>query len=190
MIGPGFEQVLAAARANAGWAFTRLYDDVAPAVAGYLKAQGVREHEDMTSEVFLAAFSKLATFSGTETGFRSFVFTIAHRRIVDGRRAATRRPHAAPLDDVDPDRQTGVASPGTGTAEDDALARMGAERVHRILARLPPDQRDVLTLRIVADLTVDQVALALDKTPGAVKALQRRALEALRREFARQGATL
>jgi len=48
---------------------------------------------------------------------------------------------------------------------------------------LPEDQRNVMVLRIVADLTVEQVAQVLGKRPGAVKALQRRALDSLRRKL-------
>jgi len=75
-------------------------------------------------------------------------------------------------------------------AADQALARIGAEEVHRILEALSPDQRAVLLLRVLGELTVDEVASALGKRPGAVKALQRRGLVAIRRELARQGVTL
>ena len=53
-----------------------------------------------------------------------------------------------------------------------------------------PDQRDVLLLRILGDLTVDQVADVLGKSAGAVKQLQRRGLEAIRRLSAREGVPL
>ncbi len=55
-IGEAFDPVLAAAQADAGWAYERLYQDLAPAVLGYLRVQGAREPEDLTSEVFLGAF--------------------------------------------------------------------------------------------------------------------------------------
>lgn len=74
--------------------------------------------------------------------------------------------------------------------EDDALGQLVSERVHVLLAALAPDQRDVLLLRILADMGVEQVAEALGKTQGAVKALQRRGLEALRREISRKGVPL
>ncbi len=77
-----------------------------------------------------------------------------------------------------------------GDAEEDALSSMGDERVRSLLGRLGSDQRDVLLLRIVADLTVDQTAEALGKTPASIKALQCRGLAALRQEISRNGATL
>ncbi len=80
--------------------------------------------------------------------------------------------------------------PGTESAEAAALATLGTERVRRLLEGLAPDQRDVLALRVVADLTVEQIAEALGKSTGAVKALQRRALAALRRRLAEEAVPL
>ena len=74
--------------------------------------------------------------------------------------------------------------------EDDALRSAGDERVRQMLARLAPEQRDVLLLRIVGDHTVEQVAEAVGKTPGAVKALQRRGLRALSKEISSGGVPL
>lgn len=183
-LGLGFDQVLAAAGQGAGWAFTRLYEWLSPAVAGYVRAQGASDPEDVTSEVFLAAFSNLRTFSGTETQFRSWVFTIAHRRIIDDRRARTRRPPPQSLEDEIP--APGGRSVGA-SAEDDALDAMGMERIREVLEKLAPDQRDVIALRVIADLSVEQVAAALGKQPGAVKSLQRRALASLRRQLSAEG---
>jgi RNA polymerase sigma factor (sigma-70 family) len=74
--------------------------------------------------------------------------------------------------------------------KNDALGSAGKERVHELLGRLAPDQRDVLVLRILADLTVEQAAATLGKTPGAVKALQRRGLATLKKEISKQGVPL
>lgn len=60
--------------------------------------------------------------------------------------------------------------------EHEALQRLSAERVRGLCDRLVPDQRDVLLLRLVGGLTLQDVAAALGKSKGAVKALQRRAL--------------
>jgi RNA polymerase sigma factor (sigma-70 family) len=150
-------------------------------VASYLRGQGVADPDDLVNEVFLGAFSKLGDFEGGEAQFRSFLFTIAHHRLVDHRRRQARRRD-------DPTDQ--VAEGTTGHTEDDALARLGAGDVRELLASLAPDQRDVLLLRIIADLTVEEVARTLAKRPGAVKALQRRGLAALRRKISTQGVPL
>jgi len=60
------------------------------------------------------------------------------------------------------------------------LLRVGTESVHRLCGALPDDQRTVLLLRILADLTVEQVAQVMGRSVPSVKALQRRGLRALR----------
>lgn len=169
-----FDATLAAAQEGAPGAFDVLYASLVRQVAAYLRARGVREVEDTTSEVFLDVFRGLTAFVGDEAGFRSWVFTIAHRRAVDSARRAGRTPTSVMLVDEAHDRA--VAS-----AEDSAIDAMAAERVRRVLAHLTDEQREVLLLRVVADLTVDQVAELVGRSPGAVKALQARGLEAVRR---------
>ena len=180
MFGESFDSLLTAAGAGAGWAFTRLFEGLAPAVAGYLAVQGASEPDDLTSEVFQRAFTRIGSFSGDEERFRSWVFTIAHNLMVDDRRRRDRRPVPAP---VDPD----VAG---GDVEDDAMRRLSEQRVRRLCDRLAPDQRDVLLLRLVAGMTLEETATALGKTTGAVKALQHRAAAALRRHLEREGVSL
>ena len=179
-----FEAVLARARAGAPSAWDQLFRQFAPAVAGYLRLRGSSEPDDLTSEVFIAVFRNLGSFTGTEANFRSWIFVIAHRRLQDERRRRTRRPAVA---DEEFDESRGAA---VGNVEEDALRLMATERVEAICTRLAPDQRDVLLLRIVGDLTIEQIAEALDKSPGAVKQLQRRAFEAVRRLVAREGIPL
>ncbi|MDQ3679365.1 MAG: RNA polymerase sigma factor [Actinomycetota bacterium] len=181
MTGAAFAEVLKAAQANAGWAFQRLFDELARPVAGYLRMQGAREPDDLVNEAFLGAFSGIGNFEGDEDDFRSWVFTIAHRRLIDERRRLGRRP----VETTD----AGYERVG-GDAEDDALCSLGNERVRELLATLPPDQRDVLLLRVLADLTVERTAETLGKTAGAVKALQRRGLTALRKEISRESVPL
>lgn len=180
MFGESFDSVLVAARAGAGWAFARLYEGLAPAVAGYLAVQGAGEPDDLTSEVFERVFTRIGGFSGDEGRFRSWVFTIAHNALVDDRRRRDRRPVPT---SVAPD------VPG-GDAEDDALRRLSEERVRRLCDLLVPDQRDVLLLRLVAGLTLEETATVMGRTTGAVKALQHRAAASLRRQIEREGVSL
>jgi len=62
---------------------------------------------------------------------------------------------------------------------EDAVARMADASVRAAIEQLAPDQRAVLLLRIIGDLTIEEIARALGKRPGAVKALQRRGLRRL-----------
>jgi len=171
-----FARMLAAARAGADWACTAIWVEYAPVVAAFLTARGSREPDDLTSEVFLAVFDRLPTFHGGERELRSFIFSIAYRRLVDELRQRARRGETAEWTaDTDPRR--------SGSAEDAALQRLGDAAALALLDGLPADQRDVMSLRILGDLTIEQIAVVIDKRPGAVKALQRRALERLRKKI-------
>lgn len=181
MLGEPFDAVLVAAQTGAGWALERLYRSLAPAVAGYARVQGAGDPEDLANDVLASLFRQLPSFSGDEQALRSLAFTIAYRRVVDERRRRGTRPSTVPFGDYD--------HPG-GDVEAEALAAMGVAHVTELLGALTPDQRDVLLLRIVGDMTVDAVAEVLGKKPNAVKQLQRRGLETLRQQISRMAVTL
>ena len=168
-----FDDVLTAAQTGAAWAFEVLYRDLAPSVTGYLRLHGAVEPDDLASETFIGVFTGLNGFSGDEAALRAWVFTIAHRRLVDDWRRRSRRPQLA-------DDPGDLAEFSGGDVEDDALVGIGTDTVHRLCAELPDDQRSVLLLRILADLTIEQVAQAMSRSVGATKALQRRGLRTLR----------
>jgi RNA polymerase sigma-70 factor (ECF subfamily) len=162
-----------------------LYESLAPGVSAYVRMQGFREGDDIANEVFLAAFTRLGSFRGDEGNFRSWVFTIAHHRIVDARRAHARAPQ---WQDIDVAPETALGPPAR-SLEDEVISSLELGRLRATLDRLTPDQRDVLELRVIADLSVEQVAHLLGKHPGAVRALQHRALAALRRLLATEAVT-
>ena len=171
-----FDDVLVAAQAGAAWAFEVLYRDLAPVVTGYLRMHGAVEPDDLASETFIGVFTGLAGFRGDEDALRSWVFTIAHRRLVDDWRRRSRRPQLS-------DEADDLGGLVGGNVEDDVLVRVGAEDVHRLCGGLPDDQRTVLLLRILADLTVEQVSEVMGKSVASVKALQRRGLRTLRQQL-------
>jgi RNA polymerase sigma-70 factor (ECF subfamily) len=174
-LGESFDPVLAAARTGADWAWAALYRDLAPLVHGYLRSRCAREAEDLTGEVFLAVARDLASFSGGESSFRSWVLTVTHHRLLDHRRYNGRRPAEPVPDEV---IQTRTAP---GNVEDEALQSIVTARIAQLVDTLAGDQREVLMLRILGGLTVNEVAGILDKSPGAIKALQRRGLATIRR---------
>jgi RNA polymerase sigma-70 factor (ECF subfamily) len=178
-----FNALLEAARKGDEGAWAEIYRELAPAVLGYLRSSSAPDPDDALGEVFLQVARDVKRFDGDERSFRAWVFTIAHHRLIDARRHAARRPVELTAEPPEPR----VAA---GDAEEEALARIGNEEVQRVLARLSPDQRTVLLLRVIGDLTVEQVAEAVGKRPGAVKALQRRGLAAIRRELGRSGVPL
>lgn len=180
--GASFPSILAAARTGADWAWAEIYDELAPPLLGYLRARGAAEPEDVLGETMLQAVRDLPRFNGDEEDLRAWIFTIAQHRLLDAQRRRARRP-AEPVSDPEPHG----AAPD---AAEEVFERLASDRFRQLLGTLPADQRDVLLLRLVGDLTVEQVASAIGKSPGAVKQLQRRALASARRELQRHGVTL
>ena len=174
-----FDSVLAAAQAGAEWALTILYRELHPRVLRYLSARERVEAEDVASEVWLDVASGLHRFEGDEAGFRAWVFTIARRRLLDlRRRAAVRKTTPTPHEMLG-DR-------GIGNVEEEALAALGTDEALAWIADLSPDQADVVLLRVLGDLSVGEVAAIVHKRPGAVRALQHRALRKLARTVSRE----
>jgi RNA polymerase sigma factor (sigma-70 family) len=179
-----FAAVLRAARTGEEWAWRALYAEFAPALLGYLRARRADQPEDVLGEVMLQIVRDLSGFDGGKGEFRAWAFTIAHHRLLDERRRSARRP-AEPM----PAREIERLGP-LGDTEEDALRALSAEGVGRLLAQLSPDQQNVILLRVLGELTSQQVAHVIGKTAGAVKALQRRGLEAIKCEFERERVTI
>lgn len=183
-LGPAFPQVLTAAQAGGEWAWEALYGDIAPTVLGYLRSRGAVDPDDLLGEVFLQVVRDVGGFSGAEWDFRAWVLTIAHHRLLDDVRYRTRRPS-----DSAPGEVLEAAGPA-GDVEADALMGLEVGRLRRALEGLSPDQQDVLMLRLFGELTIEEVAKIVDKRPGAVKALQRRGLLALKKVLSTLAVTL
>ena len=182
MIGDGFIRVLERAREGDELAWTALYDDLSGPILGYLRGHGAPEPEDQLGETFLQIARDLPRFDGDEAGFRSWVFTIAHRRLLDAARTRRRRP-ATPLE---PDRLVPVVDElRAATDVQDATAAEilsfeDRELLTDLLQHLTDDQREVLLLRFVADLDTATTGEVTGRSANAVAALTTRALAALR----------
>ena len=168
------DPVLGAARAGDPAAFGELWRRHSAHVAGYLRVHGVPDADDVTSEVFLAAFRGIARFEGDAAAFRAWLFTIAHHRAVDVVRRRTRTPELQPY-------LPGCDERSVPSAEDAALRSLSDKETRTLLATLTDEQREVIVLRFVADLSVENCAEILGRSPDAVKKLQRRAIARLRR---------
>jgi RNA polymerase sigma-70 factor, ECF subfamily len=173
-----FDALLQRAQEGDRDAWTDLYHDVAPLVLGYLRARRADQPEDLTGEVMLQVVRDIATFGGTHERFRSWVLSIAHNRLIDEARYRARRP-VVPTD-------TAELEPDADPRDDPAHTLLESVELHDAVALLDPltdDQREVILMRVVAGLSVRETARALGKRPGAIKALQFRALERLRRHL-------
>lgn len=139
-----------------------IYDSLAPAVLGYFRSHRMADPEGLTGDVFVAVTQRLAGFDGDDAALRRWVFTIAHHRRVDEiRRAARPAPAGSPAPD-----HAELPDPF-----DPALVAA--------LAALTDDQRQVVVLRHLADLSIDDVAAITGRSAGSVKMLAARGLEAL-----------
>ncbi|MEW6473956.1 MAG: RNA polymerase sigma factor [Actinomycetota bacterium] len=183
--GDQFLGILTAAQEGGEWAVAALYRWLHPSVVGYLRARAGEDAEDLAAETWLAVARGLRGFSGDESAFRSWVFTIAHRRLVDHHRATARRPRTRSL--TPGDHQGGPAEEGPTadppSPDDPAGETIDAltsdEAMRRILSLLPPDQAEIVLLRVVGGLPVDDVAQITGRRPGTVRVLQHRALRRL-----------
>lgn len=174
-----FEELLLAAKEGEPWAWEHIYRTYAPPVTGYLAVRGANEPEDLTSETLFHVARSIDRFEGSEESFRSWVFVIAHRRLIDDRRSAGRRVEQTELDhDL---VETG------GDVETEALNSLALNDMHDLLEPLTDDQRAVIALRLIADLSLAETAEIVGKRVGSVKALQRRALATLRRHLEAEG---
>lgn len=139
----------------------------AQGVLGYLRGQGVADPEDVLGEVFLNVSTSLKRFHGDDDQLRRWVFTLAHHRIIDDRRRRARRPQIA--DTEVPDR---AAPPHEEAIDPELIAALG---------QLTLEQREVVLLRFVADLPIEVVADLTERSPGAIRSLQHRAITQLSR---------
>ena len=180
---PPFAELLTAAQGGSDRAVATLYRRHNPKLLRYLRIQAPSEAEDLAADTWLAAARNLAGFSGDEDAFAGWLFTIARRRLVDHHRRRVRRP-------VDPAEEETVAAhtPSSDSAEHDALAGgLATEEARRIAALLPPDQAEVLLLRVVAGLDVAAVAAITGRKKGTIRVIQHRALHRLAEQLGQGG---
>lgn len=174
MLGDRFEHVIAAARRGDEHAWHQIYHDLAPQLNGYLAGAGALSAEDVTSDTLLHVVRDLHRFTGDEPQFRSWVFTIAHHRLIDQRRKDKVRPSDA-TDQVTLERHSPADS-----MDGELTERFALDTVEPLLALCTDAQRDVLLLRYIADVTLRDVAEIIGKDYNTVKALHRRGLDTLR----------
>lgn len=173
-LGESFESTLVAAQAGAEWAFSRLYREFNPRLLRYFASRVPGEAEDLAVETWLGAARRIGDFRGNQQQFRAWIFTIAHGRLVQHWRDVQRTPHVT--SDL-----SGLAEPGSpDDVEAGVLDRMsGVEASGEIVRSLSFDQAEVILLRVLGGLSVDEVAEILGKRAGTVRVLQHKALRKL-----------
>jgi RNA polymerase sigma-70 factor (ECF subfamily) len=165
------DDVIARARGGDEAAFAVLFRHFQPPLLRYLRGVASFGVEDIASDVWVDVVRGLGGFTGDEAGFRAWLFTIAHRRVVDAHRSRSRRPETLVS-----------AVPESGSAPDaasDAEERIGTDAAIGLIASLPADQAEVVLLRVVAGLDVTAVASVVGKRAGTVRVLSHRGLKRL-----------
>lgn len=174
MPAPAFEELLDGARSGEGWAFDELFRSWNAPMSGFVRSRGVSDVDGVVNDIFLKAFGALGSFSGDEASFRAWLFRIARNRVIDEYRKQGRSLKTTELShNIEGSQVVG------GDVVADFEQRLAHDRVMTLLGFLTDDQREVLILRFVADLTIDRIAEVTGRRRGAVKQLQRRALRRL-----------
>jgi len=173
-----FERVLEAARDGDGRAFGLIYEALNRRVHAFARVRGAADPEGLVNDVFLRVFTGLPSFHGGEAQFNAWVFRIARNKMIDEARKQQRRPV-----EVAQEPTLAIVPVASDNVEADVAERLATADLMGHLDELTDDQRDVVVLRIVSDLTIDTIAEILGKSPGAVKALQRRAFRMIARKL-------
>lgn len=180
--GQGFSEVLAAAKLSKEWAWASIYQTIAGPVTGYLRSQGAPEPIDLAGDVFFELARSIDRFEGDASAFKTYVFVIAHQKLHQGRQR---------------DQQNRSVLSGEVLAalrSDDATMATGHDdpRFQEVIAAfeiLDADQRDVLSLRIIAGLTAQETADVINRGVRKVKSIQRQALARIRNRLPAWGGT-
>ncbi len=156
-------------------AFGSLYDYYQPKIYRFVLIKvGRREDaEDLTHQVFMSAWENIGGYKDLGFPFSSWLYRIARNQVVDFWR--TKRPETN-LEKIDPEYFVAPA-----TAQFDLSQKMEMEGVRFAIQKLKPEYQDVIIMRFVDDVPIKEVAVTMDKSEGAVKLLQHRAIKELKK---------
>lgn len=177
------EALVALAVTGDSSAFTQLYDRYYDRVYRHLlyRLRRTEDAEDLTQQVFLQAWRAVGRYRPTGAPFAAWLFTIAHNLVV-----SFYRHHRLELEhDEHPDE---MAAPSDLDPEQRAEITFDQERLRRAIAELKAEQQLVVTLRFLENLPHRDIAVALGKSEGAVRVIQHRALQDLRRILEKENA--
>lgn len=157
-------------------AFGMLYDEYVDQIFRYVyyKIGNLAESQDLTGQTFLKAFENIDSYEMRDVAFSSWLYRIAHNLVVDFFRRESKR-ESVPIDDQPPTPST------RGNPVETVLADLESERLYRAMQKLTHNQREVLVLKFIDNLSNAQVAEIMGISVGAVKSTQKRGLLSLNR---------
>ena len=162
-------------RAGENDAFDELYTRYSPRIFGFLVQRlngDVEEAQDLTADVFAKVYQKIDGFQERGAPLSSWLFSIAHNRLIDAVRRRPRQPQVA-LEDAP--QLTG------GPVFQQVDQQVAMTQIEAGLALLTREQRQVIVLRFLESKSVSETAVAMNRNEEAVKKLQARGLASLRR---------
>ncbi len=170
------EDVVCRAVEGDGQAFAQLYEENFDKIYRYifLRLGNQAEAEDLSQEVFVKALEAIGSYKWRNLPFASWLFRIAHNQIVDYLRKQTKVKEAA----LDDDNMTSASEANPAFIAEKELE---IEELIDGVKKLSPAQREVISLRFGAELSISEAARVLGKSPGTVKALQYNGIVALRK---------
>ena len=174
-LGHTFDDVLTAAKLGADWAWAVLYAEISGPVVGFFRCRGVSDPEQAAGDIFFELAREVDGFEGDEEELRTLVFRLAYRRLLAEKHYSHTSPRSALADRVLDRLQQDVAAMDTVPPEEIP------EDIRAAFEALTPDQRDVLAMRVVSRLSLQQTADVIDRRVEDVVSLQRRALSRIRK---------
>lgn len=157
-------------------AFGKLYDHYQPMIYRFvlIKVSRREEAEDITHQVFFQAWQSIRTYQHRGYPFGSWLYRIARNQVIDHYRSQKDDVSLEAADLEDASHQ--VSQP-------DISSKMDMERVMAAIHNLKPEYQDAIILRFVEDLSIRETAHAMEKTEGAIKLIQHRAIEELKKNI-------
>ena len=176
----GEEKLIRDAVKGKSSAFAPLYDHYQPMIYRFVFVKvGRREDaEDITHQVFLSAWQNIVNYKHRGHPFSSWLYQIARNQVVDHYRA---KKSEVSLEKMDPDYFVAPA-----IAHFDLVTKLEMEKVRAAITKLKPEYQDVVILRFIEDLPLKEAAQAMEKSEGAVKLMQHRAVKELQRMLGEQ----
>lgn len=169
---PRDAELIAKWKAGSQSAATELVQRHASALARFAASCGAREDiDELVQDTFVRAFTSLDGFRG-ESSFRTWLFTIERRLLLDRHRAERRRPQGLEIGEEDAATEF--------DALDDLVADEAQRRVRRAIGRLTPTQREVFVLRVTEGLSYKEIAKAVSTTEGAARVHYHNAMHAIK----------
>lgn len=171
----GEENLVRSAVGGDSSAFGSLYDRYQPMIYRFVAVKvGRREDaEDITHQVFMSAWQSIGGYRDMGHPFSSWLYRIARNQIIDYYRA---RKQDVSLEMLDVESIVGAA-----VSQIDLSAKLDLEKTIRAVRQLKPDYQDVVFMRFVEDLSIQETARAMKRSQGAIKLLQHRAIKELQK---------